>query len=214
MSISFDNSKFHTEKKELNARTIYTKQEFSLTLEEDDAAQVKEIFKFYDAGNRQKLQIEYLPKILRLLNYNVGNHELQDLILEVDRKALGFFTVGDMVRLLSTYKFKTDKNKELLEAFREIDHDADGFVSRTEMSKYLTSMGEPLEDFELKYLLDLATDPQNESTNVDIVRLSEILVPSDDIEEDLRQQANASIKKSEQDKKSAGTAQTSRKNSN
>ena len=51
----------------------------------------------------------------------------------------------ELVNLLSQYKFQIDKQKDLLEAFREIDHDADGFVPQEELIKYMTSFGEPLE---------------------------------------------------------------------
>ena len=64
----------------------------------------------------------------------------------------------ELVTLLSEFKFKTDSQKVLLESFREIDHDGDGYIPKNELKKFLTSMGEPLEDHELTYLLELATD--------------------------------------------------------
>ena len=90
----------------INDRLIYTKN--FQPLEEDEIAQVREIFKNFDTGNRGKISIEYLPKILRLLNYNIGQVELQDLILEVDKKGLGYFSMKELVTLLSEFKFKTD----------------------------------------------------------------------------------------------------------
>eukprot|EP00356_Strombidium_inclinatum_P003421 CAMPEP_0170504530 /NCGR_PEP_ID=MMETSP0208-20121228/48207_1 /TAXON_ID=197538 /ORGANISM="Strombidium inclinatum, Strain S3" /LENGTH=98 /DNA_ID=CAMNT_0010784847 /DNA_START=203 /DNA_END=496 /DNA_ORIENTATION=- len=96
----------------------------------------------------------------------------------------------ELVNLLSEFKFHTDKRKDLLECFREIDHDADGLISKEEVIKYLTSMGEPLEVHELEYLLQVAApaDSSEKPEHVDIVKLSEILMPSDDIIEDLTQQ--------------------------
>ena len=111
---------------------------------------------------------------------------------------MGYFSVGDMVRLLSVYRFRCDKQKELLEAFREIDQDADGFIPKSEMVQYMQQMGEPLEEHEINYLLDLAHDPSSDKPDeIDIERLSWIMVPSDDIIEDLTQQANAAIKQAE-----------------
>ena len=87
----------------------------------------------------------------------------------------------------------------MLEAFREIDHDADGFVPQDELIKYMTSFGEPLEQNEVKYLIDLAKDPS--SNLIDIEKLSQIMMPSDDIIEDLTQQANEKIKREEAEAK-------------
>ena len=101
----------------------------------------------------------------------------------------------ELVILLSHYKFQIDKQKDLLEAFREIDHDADGFITQEELSKYMTGFGEPLEQKEMQYLMELAIEP--ESKLIDIEKLSQIMMPSDDIIEDLTQQANEKIKREE-----------------
>ena len=65
-------------------------------------------------------------------------------MLFVDRKQQGYFTENDLIILLSSYKFDLDKQSELLEAFRELDHDADGLVPKDQLTKQLTTMGEPL----------------------------------------------------------------------
>ena len=134
-------------------RCIYTKS--YKALEEDDIAQVREIFKSFDLSNLGKISIEYLPRILRLLNYNIGKTELHDLILVVDKKSLGHFTMKELVILLSEYKFKTDKKKELFQSLAEIDNNGDGYISTAELVKYMQSMAEPLEDNEAEYLIKI-----------------------------------------------------------
>ena len=42
------------------------------------------IFDTFDEYKKGKIKVEYLPKILRLLNYNVGKIELQELTTKVD----------------------------------------------------------------------------------------------------------------------------------
>ena len=63
----------------------------------------------------------------------------------------------------------------------------------------MTSFGEPLEQNEVNYLIDLARDP--DSNLIDIEKLSQIMMPSDDIIEDLTQQANEKIKREEAEAK-------------
>ena len=66
----------------------------------------------------------------------------------------------------------------------------------------MTGMGEPLEDNEMEYLLKLCSNVDSEKPGeVNIEALCAILVPSDDIIEDLTQQANAAIKEAEKLKK-------------
>ena len=113
-----------------------------------------------------------------------------------------------MVRLLSQFKFQTDQQKTLLEAFRELDNDADGFVSKETLTNYMQTMGEPLQDHELKYLFDLAIDKNsNNPDEIDIVRLSQLMIPSDDIIKDLTLQASEAIKEAEIAKKRAMSEQ-------
>ena len=74
----------------------------------------------------------------------------------------------------------------MLEAFRELDQDADGFIPKSEMAKYMNSMGEPLEDHEIAYMLELAQDEGSDRPDdINIERLAQIMMPSDDIIEDL-----------------------------
>jgi len=58
------------------------------------------------------------------------------------------------------------------------------------MSKFLTTMGEPLDEREMKFLLDLAQKETGNSDMIDIDKLSQILIPSDNIMDDLARQAN------------------------
>ena len=105
----------------------------------------------------------------------------------------------ELVTLLSNFKFKTDKRQELLEAFQEIDQNADGYVPQADLKAFMTGMGEPLEDNEIQYLLNLCSNCDTEKPGeVNIEALSAILGPSDDIIEDLTQQANAAIKEREE----------------
>ena len=79
------------------------------SLEEDEIAQIEHIFNSFNQGKSgAKIRIEYLPKILRLLHYNISKTELQDLILFIDKNALGYFTMKELVLLLEEFKFLFD----------------------------------------------------------------------------------------------------------
>ena len=124
------------------------------------------------------------------------------MILVVDKKSLGYFSMKELINLLSHYKFEIDKQHQLLEAFREIDHDADGFISKADLTTYMQTMGEPLDQNEMKYMLDLAADPSSKNRDlINIEKLSKLMMPSDDIIEELTQQANEKIKKAEAEAK-------------
>ena len=63
-----------------------------------------------------------MPRILRLLNYNIGKEELEDLIIYMSKShVISSFTMKDLIELLSHFKFVHDKFSDLLGAFQELD---------------------------------------------------------------------------------------------
>ena len=75
-------------------------------LEEDDIAQVEEIFKHFDFSNRGRVATADLPNILRLLEFNIGKIEEADLLYEIDKKNKGTFTMKELTSLLSNTGFE------------------------------------------------------------------------------------------------------------
>ena len=102
--------------------------------------------------------------------------------------------MNDMVRLLSEYQFQQDRQSDLLIAFQELDHDADGYIPENDLVQFVTTMGEALEKNEVNYMLQMAKDEDHEErTLVNIKRLAQLMLPSDDILDDLKKKANAMI---------------------
>ena len=75
-------------------------------LEEDEVAQVEEIFKHFDFGNNGRVKTIELPSILQLLEHNIGKIEESELKYEVDKKNKGYFTMKELVSLLSNRGFE------------------------------------------------------------------------------------------------------------
>ena len=100
----------------------------------------------------------------------------------------------DIVALLSKYKFMHDKQSDLLNAFQELDHDADGFIPQNELVGYVTEMGEALNEKEVEFMLELAKDKdQVDQSLINIKRLAELMIPSEDILRTLEGKATAII---------------------
>jgi len=69
-------------------------------VEEDEIAEISEIFNHFDFGNRGRVATTDLPTILRLLQHNIGEDEEKALRYEVDKKNRGYFTLKELVNLL------------------------------------------------------------------------------------------------------------------
>ena len=141
-------------------------------------AQVEEIFKHFDFGNNGRVKTADLPKILRLLEHNVGKLEESELKYEVDKKNKGFFTMKELVTLLSNRGFEAQEQSELLASLQELDDDADGYISKEELGIVLSTIGESLDREELQKFMELACEPKGERPDlIDIKRVAQLLLP-------------------------------------
>ena len=65
-----------------------------------------------------------------------------------------------------------------MDAFAELDQDADGFIECDELCDYLKSVGEPFSDEEMQEFIKLARDETSDRPKlIDIKRLTDILLP-------------------------------------
>ena len=142
-------------------------------VEEDEIAQIAEIFEHFDFGHRGRVATSDLPTILRLLQHNIGEDEDKELRYEVDRKNRGYFTLKELINLLANFSFHDDTQSGLLQAFSELDTDADGFIEFSELEDYLKSVGEPLSEEEISLFKQLSRDESSDRpTLVDIKRIA------------------------------------------
>ncbi|CDW86279.1 calmodulin [Stylonychia lemnae] len=157
-------------------------------VEEDDIAQIQEIFKAFDSSNRSRVPIDQLPQILRLLNKNISEKDASELQYEIDKKHRGYFTFNDLIQLLSDFQFKEDTEMDLLNALQELDQGADGFIPKETFTHFLTTMGEVFNQDELNEFMKYALDENNTDDLIDIRRLSKIMLPKIQARKELLQE--------------------------
>ena len=68
-------------------------------------------------------------------------------------------------------------------------------------------MGEPLENFEIEFMLKLAQDDGDDPNKINIEKLAKILVPSDNILDDLAREADEKLKREEAAAKAKETSE-------
>ena len=115
---------------------------------------------------------------MRLLEHNVGKLEESELKYEVDKKNKGFFTMKELVTLLSNRGFEAQEQSALLAALQELDDDADGFISKEELGIVLSTIGESLDREELQKFMELACESKAVRPDlIDIKRVAQLLLP-------------------------------------
>jgi len=76
--------------------------------------------------------------------------------------------------VLENFKFLDDTEETLISALQELDHDADGFISKEELGQYLSTMAEVFSPEELAEFMEIVGDDEG---LVNIEKMAKVLVP-------------------------------------
>ena len=121
------------------------KQKFEL-LDEDMMDQVKKWFDSFDKDKDGQIQTSELGTILRILDFNPTEKELQDMINEVDPTRTALVDLNTVNKLVERKLHDTDTIEELVEALKWFDGDKDGKIQVWDLRWAMTQLGEKMDD--------------------------------------------------------------------
>ncbi|KAA0049321.1 hypothetical protein IC582_012651 [Cucumis melo] len=132
-------------------------------LSEEQIVEFKEAFCLFDKDGDGCITIEELATVIRSLDQNPTEEELQDMIKEVDVDGNGTIEFAEFLNLMAKKIKETDAEEELKEAFKVFDKDQNGYISATELRHVMINLGEKLTDDEVEQMIkeaDLDGDGQ------------------------------------------------------
>ena len=94
-----------------------------------------------------------LGTVIRNLDQNPSEAEIQDWVKEVDPDGTGSIGFDEFANLMSKIYKNSDTEEELLEAFKVFDRDGNGLIDAAELKYVLTNLGEKLTDEEVDEML-------------------------------------------------------------
>ncbi|CAH1107149.1 unnamed protein product [Psylliodes chrysocephalus] len=109
-------------------------------------------------------EVRDISTILRGLGLCPTEAEIQEIIVQVEHPRIPgsvhlrhFLPVA--VQIIREHKFEPAGPERLLEAFRTLDVLGKGFLTREQITTYMTQDGEPFSQDEVDEMLELAIDP-------------------------------------------------------
>ena len=130
-----------------------------LTPEQID--QCRRLFDVFDINRDRTISSKDLGKVLRSLNLNPSQSELQAMISRVDSDGSGRIEFTEFVRLYAD-KCKESINKEdVIRYFQMFDGNGDGRIDPVEFKRVITTMGEPLTEEEVDFIISEADKDLN-----------------------------------------------------
>ncbi|XP_028622425.1 calmodulin-alpha-like [Grammomys surdaster] len=122
-------------------------------LTEEQTAEFKEAYSIFNKDDDTTLTTKELGTVMRSLDQNLTETELQDLINEVDGDRNGTIDFQEFLTMVARKMKDTDSEEEIREAFRVFDKDGNGYLSAAELNHVMTNFGEKLTDKEVDEMI-------------------------------------------------------------
>uniref|UniRef100_UPI00143F05B1 FGCamp n=1 Tax=Aspergillus niger TaxID=5061 RepID=UPI00143F05B1 len=123
------------------------------SLTEEQVSEYKEAFSLFDKDGDGQITTKELGTVMRSLDQNPSESELQDMINEVDADNNGTIDFPEFLTMMARKMKDTDSEEEIREACKVFDRDNNGFISAAELRHVMTSIGEKLTDDEVDEMI-------------------------------------------------------------
>ena len=135
-------------------------------LTEEQISEYKQTFELLDRENKGSLNREEFKILLRSLGQYPTDDEIQEMISQYDKNNDNKITFDEFLSLMARQIQASEEFDKVEEAFKLMDLDKDGFITKTELRQMMSKFGEILTDEELNAMIDEADT--NKDGKVDI----------------------------------------------
>ncbi|KAL7480139.1 hypothetical protein ACHAW6_005848, partial [Cyclotella cf. meneghiniana] len=125
-------------------------------LSDEEVADLKEAFSMFDIDGDGTITIFELKEVMKSLGQNPTDKELKRMIKSVDDNGDNKIDFQEFLVLMSSKKgnMNDDHDRELREAFKVFDSDGNGSISKSELQRIMSNLGQRLSDAELDDMME------------------------------------------------------------
>jgi calmodulin len=113
-------------------------------LEKDEIKVLKICFGMFDVKKQDFLSADDLDDILRAMGFRPSHEELQEILLEIDEDGSGEIEFGEFCQLCAKFLIEEPDEetmkRELKEAFRVYDKEANGFITTDQLREIIAEV--------------------------------------------------------------------------
>ena len=122
---------------------------------EEEVAQFQETFNMYDADGGGSISNDELKKVFKKLGSNPTDDQIQAMIKRVDVNGDGEIDFEEFLVMMKMNQQFNDPDKDFRDAFKTMDTDGDGTISKKELSDLFIKLGQKLSDEEIQSMMDV-----------------------------------------------------------
>ncbi|KAJ6649332.1 Dynein regulatory complex protein 8 [Pseudolycoriella hygida] len=140
-------------------------QDISLLITSDLEKKISDCFLIFDHHGNKTVDVREIGTIIRYLGCVPSEDEINEIISATESEdSSGTITLSKFLphvtQLLAEHKMEAASPEKLLAAFKVLDVDSKGYLTKEYMSKVMMQDGEPFTQEELDEMLSSAVDAQ------------------------------------------------------
>ncbi|KAK6463522.1 calmodulin [Scheffersomyces coipomensis] len=143
------------------------------SLSSEQINKYRDVFRLFDKNNDGTIDQNELKTVMRALNHDPTQTEIEELIDHVDINKDGKIDFREFILILAKHLKDTDEELELIEVFKIFDQDGDGKINSNELKYILFTIGEQLQDSQINEMIEEAD--LNKDGVIDIDEFRELL---------------------------------------
>jgi Ca2+-binding EF-hand superfamily protein len=125
----------------------------SENLTDDKIKEFKEAFEMFDRDKDGLINQKELGNILRSLGHEPTDHDLNDMIAEVDSNDDKRIDLNEFMQIMHKRAKQSDIEEELTEAFKIFDKEGNGLIPSSEFRHIMITLGEKLTEDEVDEMI-------------------------------------------------------------
>ena len=117
------------------------------------ASEIKEIFMLFDKNSDGFVHTKELGTVVRAINLNPTESEINEMERKVDRDSTGQFNLQSLENLIRESGKDTDTLDDIINAIKVFDQDNDGKIPVEEFKSVMMKMGERMSEAEIMEII-------------------------------------------------------------
>ena len=117
------------------------------------ASEIKEIFMLFDKNSDGFVHTKELGTVVRAINLNPTESEINEMERKVDRDSTGQFNLQSLENLIRERGKDTDTLDDIINAIKVFDQDNDGKIPVEEFKSVMMKMGDRMSETEIMEII-------------------------------------------------------------
>lgn len=136
-------------------------------LSDQKVQEIREAFDLFDTDGSGTIDAKELTVAMRALGFEMTEEQIEQMIRDVDKDGSGAIEFPEFCQMMTAKIGERDTKEDLKRAFKIIDQDKNGTISKTDIHRIARDLGEHFTDREIEDMIAAADQSRNGEVSVE-----------------------------------------------